>query len=107
MSESRAKAEALANPTGECCGTCRFGNEDPTAPIAGQILCRRYPPLMMVASVLTQPVAEKPKGVTQLGQQPNVIGTMSTTQGVQGHFPMMDARAGWCGEWMPRAGDLQ
>ena len=105
MSESRAKAEALANLTGECCGTCRFGNEDPTAP-PGQILCRRYPPTMMLASFLTQPVAEK-RSIQDIGKGQQVIGTMSVTQGVQGHFPMMDARAGWCGEWKPKPEDLQ
>jgi hypothetical protein len=107
MGEAKDRLAALANPTGECCGTCRFGSEDPSAPIPGQVLCRRYPPLMMIASVLTQPVAEKPKGVAQLGQQPQVIGTMSITQGVQGHFPMMDARASWCGEWIIRREAMQ
>lgn len=106
MGEANKRAKALAALTGESCGTCKFGNEDPSAPIGGQILCRRYPPTMMMASFLTQPVAEK-QSIKALGQQPQVIGTMSTVQGVQGHFPMMDARAGWCGEWNPRSGDLQ
>lgn len=72
MSESRAKAEALANLAGECCGTPRTHR----FPTAGQVLCRRYPPTMMLASFLTQPVAEKAK-ITSVGQPPQMIGTMS------------------------------
>lgn len=34
MGEAKDRLEALANLAGECCGTCRFGSEDPSVPTA-------------------------------------------------------------------------
>jgi hypothetical protein len=96
MSESRARVESLQRAlasNGEVCGSCRFGTSE-NVPV-GQTLCRRYPPHMTVAQTLAQPVA----GGSSAGGRPSQIGVLHNTQSVVGHFPIMDAATGWCGEF--------
>jgi hypothetical protein len=93
------------NPFADRCGICRFGTAEGAPP--GQIICRRFPPTVIIASALAQPVGEREQRPSlSIGvKQPNVIGVLHTTNGVQGHFPLMHPDTGWCGEFQLRASE--
>ena len=98
MSSSPAPAALpAATSNGEGCHNCRFGTAE--GAMQGQIVCRRYPPTMLVAQSPSQPVAT---GSPKASSRPSAMGVLQSTQGVLGHFPMMDATVGWCGEWSPK-----
>lgn len=102
MGEAKRVAEVeVLNINAECCGTCRFGSAENVQ--AGQVLCRRYPPAMIVSHVMSAPVAQRP---TLQAPQGGVAGIMAETQGVTGHFPVMSARDGWCGEYATQPGSM-
>jgi hypothetical protein len=84
----------------EHCGNCRFSIQDPTQNDPLRLLCRRFPPTVMVASMYAQPVLAQQSAKERLANiSPQITGSRTDTTAVAGHFPIVQSGVAWCGEW--------